>query len=45
MSVLDYVVEPEVDCPYDDVNDVAFVREPSTIGGRDTIEEFVVCKM
>jgi hypothetical protein len=45
MSVLDYVVESEVDCTYDDANDVAFVREPSTIGGRDTVEEFVVCKM
>jgi hypothetical protein len=33
MSVFDYVVELEVDCPDDDMNDMAFVQATSTIGG------------
>jgi hypothetical protein len=45
MSALDYVVEPEVDCPDDDSNNVTFVRTTSTIGGRDAIEEFMACRM
>jgi hypothetical protein len=45
MSVLDYTIEPEVECLDDDLNDVAFVRAITTIGGRDTVEEFVACKM
>jgi hypothetical protein len=45
MSALNYVVEPEVDCSDDDLNDAAFVRAASTIGGRDVVEEFVACKM
>jgi hypothetical protein len=45
MSVLDYTVEPEVECLDDDLNDVAFVRAITTIGGRDAVEEFVACKM
>jgi hypothetical protein len=45
MSALDYVVESEVECPDDDVNDAAFVRATATIGGRDTVMEFVACKM
>jgi hypothetical protein len=45
MSTLDYVVEPEVDCPDDDPNDASFVRATATIGGRDVVEEFSACKM
>jgi hypothetical protein len=45
MSVLDYTVEPEVECPDDDLNDVAFIQATTTIGGRDVVEEFVACKM
>jgi hypothetical protein len=33
MSMLDYVVEPDVECPDDDPNDVAFVRTTAIIGG------------
>jgi hypothetical protein len=45
MSVLDYTVEPEVECSDDDTNNVAFVQATTTIGGRDAVEEFVACKM
>jgi hypothetical protein len=45
MSVMDHVVEPEVECPDDDSNDAAFVGVTATIGGRDTVKEFVTCKM
>jgi hypothetical protein len=44
-SELDYVVEPEVEWPDDDPNDVAFVRATTTIGGHDVVEEYVACKM
>jgi hypothetical protein len=45
MSELDYAVEPKVECPDNDPNDVAFVRATTTIRGCDAIEEFVACKM
>jgi hypothetical protein len=45
MSALDYVVEPKLDCPNDDANDVAFIRATNTIGSREVVEEFVACKM
>jgi hypothetical protein len=45
MSVLDYTVEPEVECSDDDTNDAAFVQATIIIGSRDTIEEFLACKM
>jgi hypothetical protein len=45
MSELDYAVEPEVECPDNDPNDAAFVQAIATIGDRDTIEEYVSCKM
>jgi hypothetical protein len=45
MSAPDYVVEPDVECPDDDPNDVAFVRATATIRGQDAIEEFMACKM
>jgi hypothetical protein len=45
MSALDYTVEPEIECPDDDQNDATFIRVTTTIGSRDTVEEFVACKM
>jgi hypothetical protein len=45
MSELDYAVESKVDCPDDDPNDVVLVRATATIGGCDTVEEYVACKM
>jgi hypothetical protein len=45
MSALDYIVEPEVECSEDNLNDAAFVWVTSTIGGRDAVIEFVACKM
>jgi hypothetical protein len=33
MSVLDYTVEPEVECSNDDPNDAAFIQVTATIGG------------
>jgi hypothetical protein len=42
---LDFAVEPEVECPNDDPNDVGFVRATTTIRGRDSIEEYVACKI
>jgi hypothetical protein len=45
MGALDYVVEPDLECPDDDPNDVAFIHATTTIGGRDAVEEFVTCKM
>jgi hypothetical protein len=43
MSTLDYTVEPEVECPYSDVNDAAFIWAMATIGGRDAVDEFLAC--
>jgi hypothetical protein len=45
MSALDYTVEPEVECPDNNPNDAAFVQWTATIRGRDTVEEFMACKM
>jgi hypothetical protein len=45
MSELDYAVEPEVECPDNDPNDDAFVRVNVTIGGRDAVEEYTMCKI
>jgi hypothetical protein len=45
MSALYYDVEPAMDFPDTDVNDVAFIRATTMIGGRDAIEEFLVCEM
>jgi hypothetical protein len=45
MSVLDYEVEPSVDCLDTNVNDVAFVRATDMIRGHDTVEEFLACGM
>jgi hypothetical protein len=45
MSTLDFVVEPNVECPDDDPNDVAFIRVTATIGGQVAVEEFVACNV
>jgi hypothetical protein len=45
MGELDYAIEPEVECPDNDPNDVAFVRVTATIGGCDAVEEYVACKI
>jgi hypothetical protein len=45
MSELDYTIEPELECPDNDPNDVAFVWAMSTIGSRDAVEEYVACKL
>jgi hypothetical protein len=45
MSTLDYIVEPEVECPEDDANNAPFIRAITTLGGRDAVEEFVACQM
>jgi hypothetical protein len=45
MSVLDYIIEPEVECPDNDVNDIAFIRAAATIGGCDAMEEFLAYRM
>jgi hypothetical protein len=43
--MLDYKVEPSVDSPNTKVNDGAFIREMTMIGGHNTIEVFSVCGM
>jgi hypothetical protein len=45
MSELDYSIKPDVECPDNDPNDVAFILATATIGGHDVVEEYVVCKM
>jgi hypothetical protein len=45
MSMLDYAVEPEVECLDNDPNDTAFIQASTTIGGRNAIEEYLACKM
>jgi hypothetical protein len=44
MGELDFAVEPEVECLDNDPNDAAFVWVAATIGGRDAIEEYIVCR-
>jgi hypothetical protein len=45
MSKLDYAVEPDIECSDNDLNDAAFIRATSTVGGHNAIEEYVTCKM
>jgi hypothetical protein len=45
MSMLDYAVEPEVECLDNDPNDTEFIQASTTIGGRNAIEEYLACKM
>jgi hypothetical protein len=45
MRVLDYEVEPLVDCLDTDVNDVAFIWATTMIEGYDVVKEFLACGM
>jgi hypothetical protein len=45
MSALDYTMEPDVDCPDNYVNNTAFIRVTTTIGGHDVVEGFLACGM
>jgi hypothetical protein len=38
MGELDYAIEPEVECPDNDPNNVAFIRATATIEGHDAVE-------
>jgi hypothetical protein len=43
MSVLDYQVEPLVDFPDTNSNNVAFVQAVKMIKGRDVVEKYLAC--
>jgi hypothetical protein len=43
MTELDFVTELPFECPDDDVGDVAFIKATRTIGGRNTMEEYMAC--
>jgi hypothetical protein len=43
MSVLNYQVEPLMNCPDTESNDAALVKATTMIGGRDAVEEFLAC--
>jgi hypothetical protein len=43
MTGLDFVTEPLFECPDEDAGDAAFVKATRTIGGRDVVEEYMVC--
>jgi hypothetical protein len=45
MDEFDYTIEPEVECPDNDPNDVAFVWATASIRGHDAIEEYIACKI
>jgi hypothetical protein len=45
MSHLDYVMKPSFECVDDDSVDAAFVCVMGLIGGRDTVEEYLTCRM
>jgi hypothetical protein len=45
MSPLDYTTEPSFECGDNDLGDVAFVYVTGLIGGRDTIKEYLACRM
>jgi hypothetical protein len=45
MSHLDYMMKPSFECVDDDSGDAAFVRVMGLIGGRDTVEEYLACRM
>jgi hypothetical protein len=45
MGELDYIIEPEVECSYNDPNDVVFIQATVTIGGRDAVKEYTTCKI
>jgi hypothetical protein len=41
MMGLDFLMEPPFECPNDDAGDAAFIRATQSIGGRDTIREYM----
>jgi hypothetical protein len=45
MNVLDYEVEPLVDCVDTDMNVVAFIRATTMIRHRDAVKDFLACGM
>jgi hypothetical protein len=45
ITELSIVSNPSFSCPNDDVSDGAFVKATRTIGGRDAMEEYVVCEL
>jgi hypothetical protein len=45
MVVLDFTIEPSFECVDDDAGDVAFIRAARSIGGRDTIKEYMACRL
>jgi hypothetical protein len=45
MTKLNFMMDPPFDCPDDEVSDASFVRATRTIGGRDAVEEYMVCSL
>jgi hypothetical protein len=45
MSQLDYLIDALFECCPADMNVVAFAKAASIIGGRDAMEEFLVCSV
>jgi hypothetical protein len=43
MTVLDYQVEPQMNCPNTNTNDAACIWVSTMIGGCDIVEEFLAC--
>jgi hypothetical protein len=43
MTKLSIVMDPPFDCPDEEVSDAAFIKATHTIGGRDTIKEYMAC--
>jgi hypothetical protein len=41
--VLDFAIELPFECAEDDVGDVAFIKATCSVGGWDTIEEYMAC--
>jgi hypothetical protein len=45
MAALDFAMEPSFECSDDDATDVAFVKATHSIGGQDTVEEYMACRL
>jgi hypothetical protein len=45
MTGLDFLTEPPFECPDGEAGDVAFVKDTCTIGSRDTMEEYMACRL
>jgi hypothetical protein len=41
MTRLDFVMEPSFECSDDEAGDMAFIKATRTIGGQDTVEEYM----